>query len=571
MILCDYGYFDASTFNFTRLIRIKIFKNEGTAWANRAFYSMTRSGIRGKIYNLENNEIVEEKLDNNFIFREDVNNDVYMLRVTLPNVKEGSIIDYEYTFTGLPYEWRFQETIPVRWSEVIIEPTNVVLFQLRFVGSELLHVQTDSRWVAKDMKPFKTEPYMNSIENYLTKIEFDIQTINAPGFFKNYAATWKSVGDYLLDYLFFGVAINSSHYLNDIAKEIKTSFPAKTDQIKAAFEFVKQVKWNESQRVTTSVELLREVLRDKTGNSADINLMLLQLLKEMKIEAWPVVISTRDNGILSPADPSIYKLNHVIVQAKDEGKTYLMDATEEYNPFDLLPEKCLNWFGCLVKKEASEWIDIETIKKDKQLTYYNLSLTEDLVLTGKIDHLYSDYAAYNFRKKYDSFSSRKQYLFDLTNNSPGLAITNSVIKNIDSLSFPVEDSYEVTIKNQIEKIGNEYFIYPALYERTTENPFKLDEREYPIDFGYKTEKNLIVNITMPENCKIVEIPEAMKIELPDGGGYFTIQCSMAGNICMYNYKFLINKEVFLPTQYPVVREFFNQVIKAHEKPIIFQM
>jgi len=571
MVLCNYGYFDNNTFTFTRLIRIKIFKNEGTSWANRTFYSMSKSDIRGKIYNLENDEIVEEKLSNSSIFREKVNDDLYATRVTLPNVKEGSIIDYEYSFFGLPFEWRFQETIPVRWSEVVIEHSDIVQFQLRFVGFEPLHIRTQSRWVAKDMKPFKSEPYMNSIENYLTKIEFDILRITAPNFYKEYSASWKAVGEYLLDYEFFGTVISGSNYLKDEAKKILLTYPNKTDQIRAAFEFVKQVKWNERQQVSASVPNLRVILNEKTGNSAEINMMLLQLLREMKIEAFPVVMSTRDNGILSPADPSIYKLNHVIVQAKDENNAYLMDAADDYNSFDLLPEKSLNWFGCRVKNQASEWVDIETDKKDKQLAYYNLQLNPDITVTGQISHIYYDYAAYNARKKIDSFSGEQQYFDDISNKNPGLTINNPVIKNIDSISMPIEEIFDAKIRNQVEKIGEEYFIYPALFDRYTENPFKLEERAYPIDFAYKTEKNLIVNITMPETCKIIEIPQPVKIELPNNGGNFTMQCSLSGNICMFNFKLLINKEVFSPDEYPIVREFFNQLVKAHAKPVIFQM
>nr|NQU94325.1 hypothetical protein [Bacteroidota bacterium] len=79
-----------------------------------------------------------------------------------------------------------------------------------------------------------------------------------------------------------------------------------------------------------------------------VNLILYQLLKKLDFEAFPVVISTRENGMLSPVYPSLNKLNHVIVYVKNNGNDYLLDATEDYMPYSLLPKKCLNWSGHII-------------------------------------------------------------------------------------------------------------------------------------------------------------------------------------------------------------------------------
>jgi len=159
-------------------------------------------------------------------------------------------------------------------------------------------------------------------------------------------------------------------------------------------------------------------------------------------------------------------------------------------------------------------------------------------------------------------------LEDFLKDKPGLEIIHSTLKNIDTLTLPVKEIYDVKIREHIEKLGDELLIYPFLYERIEENPFKLDHREYPIDFGYATEKNVIINITLPDNYEIVEIPEATKVNLPDYSGYFLFQCNALGNLINLNYKYYINKELFVPEEYPYIKEFMNQIIKLHAKPIV---
>jgi hypothetical protein len=69
-ILCDYGYFSSDQFKFVRLLRLKIFKKEGTSWGNQVFPGSSKADIKGITYNLENGEIVESKLKSESNFAE---------------------------------------------------------------------------------------------------------------------------------------------------------------------------------------------------------------------------------------------------------------------------------------------------------------------------------------------------------------------------------------------------------------------------------------------------------------------------------------------------------------------
>jgi hypothetical protein len=83
-------------------------------------------------------------------------------------------------------------------------------------------------------------------------------------------------------------------------------------------------------------------------------------------------MSTRDNGILSPISPSLSKLNYVIVLAKIGDKSILLDATEPYMPYYLIPLRCLNNSGRTVSEVKSDLVDLSTTRKDKEFTTYFL-------------------------------------------------------------------------------------------------------------------------------------------------------------------------------------------------------
>lgn len=98
----------------------------------------------------------------------------------------------------------------------------------------------------------------------------------------------------------------------------------------------------------------KDIRLNKIGNSADINISLYKLLKLLDIKSNLVVASTRDNGVILPETPVLNKLNNVIVAAYTDGNTLLLDATEEYSPFDILPFQDLNWQGRIVKEDVTK-------------------------------------------------------------------------------------------------------------------------------------------------------------------------------------------------------------------------
>ncbi len=220
-ILCDYGYFNGTTFSFTRLVRIKILSKEGYEWADRVFKTNSKANIRGITYNLENGEVVKEWLNKSSIFVDKVYDDLYQMRVSMPNVRVGSVIDIEFTYSWLPGSWYFQRTIPVLHSELYIEKSIYLTFRKNFIGNIRLSESSNDRWVAKNVPAFREEPYMSSIENYISKFEIEIMKVSYPGLYINFAETWGGVAGIMMGMEHFGLPLKSFNtYIKGWAKEI---------------------------------------------------------------------------------------------------------------------------------------------------------------------------------------------------------------------------------------------------------------------------------------------------------------------------------------------------------------
>ncbi|MFW5831192.1 MAG: hypothetical protein ACOCVA_03005 [Prolixibacteraceae bacterium] len=572
-VLYSYGHFRNRDYNFIEKRRIKIFKQEGTSYGDFVTKGGRDVSVRGFTSNLVDGKVEKTRLRNKSVFRERITDDRYRYRVAMPDVKAGSVIDIEITYPWLQTKWYFQEDIPVMHSELYIESSRQIDFRKNLTGTQPLEKSSTRHWIAKNMPAFKSEPYLSSKENYITKIEFDVLRVSIPGFYKSFTTDWEAANDLLLEDEDFGGALRSgTRYLKNAVEEISTSLgkdASDLEKIKAAYEKVKQIKWNNEIRFYPSSNMLSSTYKDGVGNSSDINLILIQLLQELEVPAAPVVTSTRKNGFMNPFFPSLEKLNYVIACAFAGEEQYLLDATEQMMPFGLLPQRCLNEHGRLISSNRTVPIDIKPQGSEKELVLYNLKLDEkEMKFTGNRVFQGTEYAAFKFRNNFMTQSSKENYISKVESDNSGLNITNLEIENPNNPDKPVKASFQLEMSNNLDQVQDMLFLNPFFMEQLKENPFKLDDRKYPVDFAYKREKNAVINIELPENIEISELPESQNLALPENTANARILYGQTGNILSIQYQFRINKTLFLPEEYTLIQQFYDEVIAKQAEPII---
>lgn len=562
VILADYGHFDNIRFRFNRHLRIKILKKSGTRWANGIVNAPTRGSVKGITFNYENGKIVESELESESVYQEVIYDDLTVIRYFMPGAKVGSVIDIKYSFPGMPFEWYFQNQIPVIYSELKLDPTNYISFRKTMFGFERFFYQDDHRWIAKDVPALKPEPYMNSISNYITKFEFELISIFWPGrFYKDFATDWKDVNNTLLKVSRFGKEFLETSLFKAEAEEISKKYNNNHDKINAAFNFIKNhIKWNGVERLFTSKMLSRIYKKDKIGNSADVNLALIALLKKLDIEVYPVALSTRENGLLSPVYPSLSKLNYVIAYVKDDGKEYLLDATEKYSAPNILPERCLNMQGRLIDEKKSMWVDLIPQKEAKKTVMAVMKMDSDGNFRGNIFCNRFEHEALRFRNKFQTFNSEESFLEDMASSYSGITINDHSIDNIEEVTKPVKEKYEINFSQNSDKLGDIILFNPIFFEAIRENPFKNDERKFPLDFGLKSGEYYTLSMELPDGYIVDEMPDPVVLTLPEDDARFIYNITASDNKLQLSYKLEMNKVIFTSGDYPALRNFYNLVV-----------
>lgn len=641
VILCDYGrsYFEYTEKEGFLVVlehhrRIKILDQTAYNWANISipFYHRGSSqekvyAVKGNTYNLVKGKIKKSKLSKKERFIEETSKNWSAVKFTMPNVKEGSIIEYKYTikseFVFNFRDWQFQYDIPVVWSEYLASIPEYFDYsrkmkgyyplivndhdkfkreytytydskianagvknkawddnQRQSSGNGSFEVFTDEyRWVAKDLPALREEPYMTNIEDYCTALEFELVSVQFPQRpRKDYTNTWNSINKQLLEDGRFGHQISDallaagSSFIKDRVKEISSNPDYQTPEIKmlAAFEFVKNyMKWNGLSRKYTTTTL-RKAFKDKAGSSADINLLLTLILKELKLDADPVVLSTRKNGTIHPAHPSLSQLNYVIACVTLDGKQILLDATDPLHAVGLLPYRCLNGQGRIVSLTKSDWVELNKNKVYALTVMSEFTMDEEGLLIGKNRSSRDQNAALVLRNRILSENSKDDFIKKLETDNNGLEVIEYKFDNLENVYKPLRDQFEVKIHDKVDVMGNMIYFNPLLYDQIEDNPFKIEKRLFPVDYGYKTKESYMYKYTIPEGYVVEEVPKSIAIALPQNAARYTYVITVSGNQIQVMSKFSINKIIFGSEEYLVLKNFYDQVIAKQAEQIVLK-
>ena len=337
------------------------------------------------------------------------------------------------------------------------------------------------------------------------------------------------------------------------------------DKMNAIYTYVRdRMNWNEYYGYSCD-DGVRKAYKSKVGNIAEINLMLTSMLRYAGLEANPVLVTTRSQKM--PLYPSRTAFNYVIAAVQMGGKTILLDATSKSCTPNILPFRALNWSGRLVKDNGTS-LGIDMIPKDRSIesTSIMATLSEDGVLTGKLKAQQFDYNAYAFRARYGSLSADSR-MEKIENGYKGITIENYEVSKKD-FSKPVIEGYDFVHDGTVDLIGDKMYISPMVFLAQSENPFKQEKREYPIDFIYPIQDRYMVSITLPEGYVVESVPESTSLGMEQGIGDFSYNIAASGNRIMLRATMNLNYAAVPKEYYVTLKDFFQQVIEKQSEKIV---
>jgi hypothetical protein len=289
------------------------------------------------------------------------------------------------------------------------------------------------------------------------------------------------------------------------------------------------------------------------------------------IPAEAVLLSTREHGELNKLYPNLSDFNYVIAKANIGDKSYLLDATEPLLPFGMLPLRCLNDQGRVFSLDKpSYWIDMATKQRENVTYALNLTLQDDGKLKGTITRYSSGYSGYLRREQIKKFNTVDEYVENLGEKLHKIKILKSDIANLDTLDQALGETYEIEM-NVYDNLNHSRLTFnPFLLNQVTTNPFKLTERDFPVDWGMPSDERYILTVHLPAQYAIENPQQPVAFSMPNKGGKFFSNFESDNNTFTFSYVTQFNKSVYGPEEYPYLKELYNKIILSEKNEIVFK-
>lgn len=574
--------------------RIKIYNKDGFNWATKKIRLLrsnsqkeTLIGLKGFSYNLEQDKIKKEKLKNDGKFEENYNEFLKISSFTMPNVKEGTIIEYKYTITSPRIsidDIIFQFSIPLNKLDIRVETPEYYVYNKQFnlQASYLPKIETSYKNTTipfsykidvfsvneVDVPALRSEAFAGNINNYRSKLAMELSAYlnNMKLVEKSFSSTWEEVSKTVYDNEDFGGQLGKFNVYKTDLEAILAGVEDDFEKALIVESFVKsKVKWNGNYGKYAE-KGVRSAYKNGEGNDADINLMVVSMLRSQGVNANPVVLSTRNNGI--PLFPSREVFNYVICSVQQKDEYLLIDATEQYSTNNVLPLRVLNWQGRLMEDtNKSRWINLQASKHSSEATVLNVKINDDYTITGKVAKNLSNYIAYFYREKYANMKE-DDHVKSLEKDKGDIEISELNVENFKSSAKPIKVNYEYELTDGIDEIGDKLYFTPLLFLRDKENPFKLEERQYPIDFIIPNSEKYLVNILIPEGFEVEYLPASEAMGFKNSDVKFTYLAKQNGNYLQLKIQLDIFNPLILPEDYRVFKDFYSKIVEKQAEQII---
>ena len=597
--------------------RIKIYTKEGFDWAtkNVRIYNDGKNkekfDVKGVTYNLEDGSVKKQKLQNSAIFEERISKYRKSNKFTMPNIKPGSVIEFEYViesnFSQID-DIDLQYIIPINKEVVELKVPEYFVYNIQSNPKSPLafQFQTDSNTkevtfrarsgIGKanygsynsnntatsagsasykeleyvldesNIPPLKTEAYVDNLRNYQARSIWEFAMYNDPGGIpKNYATSWEAVAKSVYESEDFVRQIEKTDYYKTELNGLLSETSSPEEKMAKILNFVKtKVTWN-SYYGYFPEKGVKKAYKEGTGNIADINLMLLSMLKEAGLSPYPILVSTKQNGI--PVYPTRNGFNYVIAAVEYDGAYYIMDASDPFSNINMLPARAMNWQGRLIRPDGtSDWVELYPGYVSKKLTYVQATLTEDNVKMDVKERKGGHFARV-YRASYVSSNTETQ--IDAINTGDEVVeISDFEVKDLASNKKNMSIGYTANSSSLIEEIAGDLYISPMLFFAKTENPFKDDSRTYPIFFEYPRSHSFNISIQLPEGYKVKSLPESTKGALANNTGSYSYLIREAPGMVQLAVSLDINTPILLSQDYEYVKGMFSQIVEKEKEKMV---
>jgi len=317
-----------------------------------------------------------------------------------------------------------------------------------------------------------------------------------------------------------------------------------------------------------------DVWKQGRGNWVEINWTFVALARAAGLEAYVVMIATRDAGVFNPKLRSASDLNTSAVLVMLKGMEIYLDPGAAFTPFGFLPAGETGSKGLRVDKDGGKWVTTPTPESfaSRMERKADLKLDPDGSLEGKLSITYTGLEA--ALRRYDERAQdevhRKKFLEDDVKESipSGAEVELANKPDWTSTAPTLVADFNVKVPNWISGAGRRVLLPVGLFSAAEKHACESPTRVHPLYFLFKFQKVDDIRIELPANWKVDSLPlprtndaqlvfYSLKAESEKGGLH--LQRTFRSELITLGQE-----------QYQMLRSFYQGVRTGDEEQIVLQ-
>jgi hypothetical protein len=535
--------------------------------------------ITATTYNLdEAGNVVTTKVEKDAIFQKKVNSKLSEVAFTFPNVKAGSIVEYKYVHRNYYYkDWQMQKSIPVKFSRYEVDfPSMFEVHTMPYCS--LPYSSTDESSSLRTIKVFsmenvpalRDEAYMSCKNDYLQRIESWVTAYYQGGRRWSLTRTWPEIAKLMLDDEELGAQLKKSIPRTE---ELELQLKALNDpysKMVAIHKYVRSnMRWDGIDNFWASTGV-KNAWKEKSGTSGEINLILINLLRDAGLDAKALMVSTRENGRLTTIYTDYNQFNKVLAYVTIGEKKFVLDGTDKLTPSFMIPDDVMFSEGMLLDPNSENkfsWVELwDENHLNKNIVYFKAEISKDGEIKGHATVSSGDYAKL---QRVPLVNDQPKYLEKfIQNNKYNFTVEGLTFKNDKHDSLPLVQDFD--FKGALNSSGEYSFINLNLFSGMANNPFIADTRFSDVFFGTKQSHTIVCNVKIPDGYTFEELPKNMKMMLEDQTVVVTRMVAVAGNTINAKITIDIKKPFYTPEEYDDLKEFYKKMYALLDEQIVFK-
>jgi hypothetical protein len=411
---------------------------------------------------------------------------------------------------------------------------------------------------------------MTTIDDYLARLRFQLDSYKDDYNAITFISTWDDLVKKIS--WAYDPYLKPGNSIEKLYEEIVGQETGRMQQIEKLYQYVRDsVETGEYNGIYgENIEVPGKVMKSRSGSRADKNLLLIGLLRAGKFDADPLLISTRSHGKVNTESPLLDSFNSLVVRLQFGKTTLLLDASNKYCPFKMMPYSDYNGKGLHLSRDGAKIIDVpKPTAASSGIAQSDVVMNADGSLKVKTVVRLEGYQNISARFAYEDHKKAKEFVEEeILNEIKNISIDTCEILNLDQKELPLTINVEYTVDNFAEVTDERIYFTPLACQAMTENRFKLEKRTYPIEYPYPYVDQEEVIYHFPEGYIIEERPSPKRIVLT--GQEFSRITKDDAKGFSYSRMHGVHTITYTPDWYSDIKNLYSEIVKADKEQIVLK-